>query len=133
MSLQEFLNKNTGISDQITEVTLGERFKDENGEDYAFKIKPVKSKELSRYKRECTKGKKGDIDGFELASKIVINHTIEPSFRDSASFEETNCVTPEQYLNETLLAGEVLRLHEKILDISGLNTSIEELRDEVKN
>lgn len=134
-SLQEILNLN--VVDQIsTYVEITDRLKDEDGENFKFKIRPILFEELNNLKkRAMTLDKDGKtyIDEGYLNMLCVIEATIEPNFKDSESIEEIDAITPEQYLNKVLLAGEIDRLINEILKISGFLVDIEEMVADIKN
>lgn len=135
-SLQEFLNANP-VDDLTDEVIISGRFKDENGNFYKFKIKVMSSEELGQYRKKAMKvdpkKKTVEVNTGQLAKDIVINHTIEPDFKDAESIKKTGCVTPEQYLDKVLLPGEIEELAEQIQRLSGFNNDINELIEEAKN
>ena len=134
-SLQEILNLN--VVDNITHyVEISNRFKDKNGDNLKFKIKPISFEELNRLKRKATfidKNGQAIIDEGKLNTLCIIESTLEPSFKDIKSMEKLNINTPEQYLNKVLLAGEIERLIKEILVISGFMESIDELVCDIKN
>jgi len=135
MTLQEFLNANQ--VDNITkEVIVSERFKDENGNIFKFKIKPISQKELGILRNKHTSySKKGKliVDSPALTADLVINCTIEPNFKDSKSINSLGVVTSEQYIDKVLLAGEITILEQAIMNISGFGQDMSELIEQVKN
>lgn len=134
-TLQEILNLN--IVDKInTEVEISDRFKDENGNILKFKIRPILFEELNNLKKKATffdKNGKADIDEGMLNMYCITEATLEPNFKDSQSIEKVGVFTPEQYINKVLLAGEVDRLINEILKISGFLIGIEEMVADIKN
>jgi hypothetical protein len=64
---------------------------------------------------------------------LILNHTVDPNFRDAELIKSAGCTTPQQLLNKLLLAGEIQVLSEHIRNISGFEDSIDDLVDEVKN
>lgn len=134
-NLQEILNLNaSGDTYFYTEVSS--RLKDENGENIKFKIKPLLFEDLTRLKKKASyidKNGQTIIDEDRLNLLCVIESTLEPSFKDSKSIKEFNIVTPEQYINKVLLAGEIERLIKEIFKISGFVYDVEELVCDIKN
>lgn len=133
--LLEFLTENT-VEDIAEKVYISERFKDEDGELLAFTVKPVPSKEYNELQKKHSKiKKKGNVefnsDAFNM--DLITNYTVEPNFRDVEALKKVGCVTPDQFINKTLLAGECSKLAEKIGEISGFNEDMDELREEAKN
>lgn len=135
--LQQFLKENTNISEATEEVPISKRFKDDDGTLLNFKIKPVRSEEYADYQQQAiVLGKNREGSRFDTArfnGLVVINHTLDPNFKDAATIKAAGLQTPEQLLNATLLAGEIDTLSSEILRISGFNIDLEELRKEAKN
>jgi len=135
--LQAFLMENANI-DQITEeVPVSARFRDEEGSLLKFKVKAMTGKEYTTYQKQAisynNKKGKSEFDNAAYYEQIIINHTLDPNFKDAESIKAASVQTPEQFLNRSLLAGEIDTLAGEILRISGFNTDMEELRKEAKN
>ena len=134
MTLQQFLNQHT--VDGITkEIFVSDRFKDDLGNDFKFKIKAMTQRDFEETKKKAlfSKGSNHETDDDTLNCFIVIENTLEPSFKDSESFKLLNCSSPRQYLNKVLLSGEIAFLAEEIIKLSGFDRSITELSETVKN
>lgn len=136
MNFQEFLNKNESVRKITKEVTVGKRFKDENGDDFVFKIKPIsaaKYSEIQRSSVEMNASGKIETDSSKMYGKVVLECCVYPNFKDTGSIKARGLHTPGEYLDDVLLPGEIIALGNKILDISGFGTSINELIKEAKN
>lgn len=134
-TLQEFLNANA-VEGLTKEIAVSERIKDENGELYKFKIKTMTQKELDNLRAKSTtygKGNKKIWDNAKFNSAVVINNTIYPNFKDAENLKKLGAVTPEDYLDKVLLAGEINRLSIEIMSFSGFNQDINELIEQAKN
>jgi len=137
-SLQEFLNANP-IDNLTAEVVISERFKDKEGNVLKFKIKAMTNEEFEEIRKATTNvsfknGKRiYSFDTKHFNELVVINNTIDPNFKDAESIKKLGCVTPEQYLNKVLLAGEISELSRQIQLLSGFEVDLAELVDEVKN
>lgn len=133
--LTEFLLANP--VDTITEeVVVSKRIKDTEGNMLKFKIKPMLNSEYLEYQKQCTTPlKKGGIDfnTKRFNQLIILNHTLEPNFREASLISAAGVATPEQLLNRMLLSGEIQVLSEQIRVISGFADSLDELAEEVKN
>ncbi len=135
MALQDILNLNA-ICDIFSYVEIGNRLKDEEGNNIKFKIKPLSYEEFGRLKKKATIiGKDGSqiIDEARLNMLCIIESTLEPSFKDISSLEKMKVNTPEQYLNKVLLSGEVENLIREILKISGFLEDMEGFVSDIKN
>lgn len=134
-TLQDFLNANP-INDLTDEVVVSDRFKDKEGNLLKFKIKAMTNAENSSYRQQAMRinAKKQDVqfDSAKYASQIVINHTLDPNFKDAESIQKLGCATPEQYLNKVLLPGEIDRLAQAIQELSGFK-DMDDLVEEAKN
>ena len=133
MSLKQFLLANPvdGIEETVI---LSERLK-----DHPFKIKPISNEEYQAYTKRATKiNTKGKNKGAEFDSRqfnmdVVLNHTVEPNFRDADFVAEAGVMTPEQLVNKLVLSGEVQELSNKISALSGFDNTLEDDIEEVKN
>ena len=92
--------------------------------------------EFSNYQKRATKygkNKKVEFDSKAFNEQVVLNHTVEPNFRDAEAIKKAGCLTPEQFLYRSLLAGEIAELAEKISALSGFDADIEATVEEAKN
>lgn len=105
--------------------------------NFPFKIKGMTGPEFAEYQKMSTKigkrNKKVDFNSKLFNEMVVLNHTIEPNFRDAESIKKAGCQSPEQFLYKSLLAGEIAELAQKISALSGFDKDFEEEVDEVKN
>ncbi len=134
MTFQQFLNQNT--VDSITrEVIVSDRFKNDDGEIFKFKIKAMTQSDFEEIKKKALFGNigNGQLDEDILNCFIIIENTLEPSFKDSESLNILNCSSPRQYLNKVLLSGEIAFLAGEIIKLSGFDRGVEELSEDVKN
>jgi len=129
-SLADFLVDNP--VDNLTEdITISTRLK-----KYPFKIRVVSNREYDDYVRQCRQyGKKGKVvfDSSKFSLLIVLNHTVEPNFRDAAMIKKAGCKTPEEFVSRSLLPGEIADLTKAISQLSGFDQDMDFLVEEVKN
>lgn len=134
-ALTDFLLANP-VDTLTEEVVVSKRIKDAEGNLLKFKVKPMLNEEYLEYQNQCTVPKKGgkiDFNSKKFNQLVILNHTVEPNFRDAELINQASVRTPEQLLNKMLLAGEIQVLSEQIRLISGFEDSLDELVDEVKN
>jgi hypothetical protein len=137
-SLQEFLNVNP-VDNVTADVAISDRFKDKDGNMLKFKIKAMTNDEFEEIRKAAAsistkKGKRSiSFDTKRFNELVVINNTIDPNFKDAESIKKLGCITPEQYLNKVLLAGEIVELSQQIQTLSGFELEIDELVEEAKN
>lgn len=134
-ALTDFLLANP-VNTITKEVVVSKRIKDAEGNLMKFKVKPMLNEEYLEYQNQCTIPKKGgkiDFNSRRFNQLIILNHTVEPNFRDADLIQKAEVRTPEQLLNKFLLAGEIQALSEQIRMLSGFEDSLDDLVEEVKN
>ena len=128
--LTAFLIENP-VGDLTDEVVVSNRLA-----SFPFKIRGINGLEFAEYQKIATKinrHKKVEFDNKSFNELVILNHTVEPNFREEAAIKAAGCTTPEQFLYKSLLAGEISELAQKISALSGFDKDIEELVDEAKN
>lgn len=128
--LKSFLSKHD-VSNVTEVIKLSGRLS-----EFPITIKAITGPENSEYQKLCVENpnnpKKRSFNNRRYNELIVINHVVDPSFKDADWLKEMGCASPTQLLYKTLLAGEIQELSEKILKLSGFN-DVEEDVEEVKN
>ena len=130
VTIAQFLIDNP-IDNIIDEVSISPRFG-----KLMFKIKPMNGKEYAEYQKRSTnigRHQKVDFSNQIFNELVVLNHTIEPNFRDAEVIKKAGCKSPEEFLYKSLKAGEIVELADKISAISGFDKDIEEVVDDAKN
>ncbi len=129
-ALLDFITDNP-VDNETLEVDLSPRFQGKK-----FKISIMDNKQFSDYQKAATKfhkGKKVEFDSGKLNTMAILNHTVDPNFKDAASIKKAGCVTPEQFLNRALKAGEIVDLAQQIFELSGFDQDMDEAVEEAKN
>jgi hypothetical protein len=119
------------IDDLTEEIVISARLR-----DFKFTIKAMTGQDFDQYSKACRKiGKKGkvDFDAARFNMMVILNHTVEPDFRSVKALDKAKCQTPEDFINKTLMAGEIAELAQAISRLSGFDQDISGLADEVKN
>lgn len=132
LTLTQFLLDNPQV-DITEDVYVAERFKNAG---LKFTISAMSGEQFSAYQKEATaigRHKKVNFDSKRFNELVVINHTVNPNFKDADTIKKAGCQTPEQFLYLSLRAGEVVELANQISRLSGFDTDPEALVDEVKN
>lgn len=135
MSLNDYLLAHP-VDGLENEVAVSTRLKDEEGNLVKFRIKPMLQEDYQSYQEQCVEfDRKGKVkfNNKRFNNLLIINHTVDPNFRDADSIQKAGCKTPEQFMNKVLLSGEIQNLAEQIRIISGFADSLDDLVDEVKN
>ena len=136
MSLQSILDGMPDVENLTEEVIISPRFVDENGEAVKFRIRAMTQADFSRIKRaNSVVDKKGvsTLNEANFHSQIVVEHCIEPSFKNSESISRAGCATPVELVNKKLTSGEILALSNAISNLSGFGIDIDALNEEIKN
>lgn len=128
--LMDFLIENP-VENVTEQVVISMRLK-----NHPFTIRSMGSSEFFKYQKDATKYKKGkkvDFDSKGFNQTIVINHTVDPNFKDAEFVKKAGCATPEQLIEKVLLSGEVAELAQKITTLSGFEEDLDDLVEEAKN
>lgn len=131
-TLSQFLAENP-ITDLTDKVFISERFQKLG---FAFTIRAMSGEEFNTYQQQATavgRHRKVTFDNKLFNELVVINHTVEPNFKDATAIKAAGCTSPEQYMYSRLLAGEIIELANRISSLSGFDEDIEELKKDVKN
>lgn len=128
--LLQFLIENP-VDNLTAEVTVSPRLA-----KFPFKIKGMTGPDFSEYQNLSTKigrRQKVEFDSKTFNELVVLNHTVEPNFKDADSIKKAGCQSPEQFLYKSLLAGEIAELAQQISALSGFDKDMEETVEEAKN
>lgn len=125
-------------AEDILEVEVSKRFRDENGKAVPFKIRAVTQEEndllVKRSMRPVKGGRRGEkeLDGSLLSRRIVVAATVEPDFTSEELCRAYGVLDPLEVPGKMLLAGEFKKLSEEIMQLSGFDDA-EDLEEEAKN
>lgn len=103
-----------------------------------FTVKALSGEDIAKLREECTryeiKGKerKAFIDDSELGLAMIVSATVNPNFKDKKLIEHYGAKTATQCVNKALTAGEITKLSDAVMTVSGLKDDAEEV-EEVKN
>lgn len=101
-------------------------------------LKGLSEKEISKIRKECTytrkfKGKTEDkFDGNEFDAGLIIASTTNFDWNNQKLLDSAKASDGKQFIRKKLLAGEISSLTDKILELSGFNSELEEVED-IKN
>lgn len=137
--LKDFLLENADVIDKEVEVAISPRFKDKDGNLLKFKIKPMNGEEFGKYQKQSTtlnvmgKKKETSFDSAKFNNLCIINHCVDPNFKEADFLKSLGVQTPEQAVSKVLLAGEIVELGNQISRISGFDVDINEEIEKAKN
>lgn len=119
------------------EVVISKRFLDEDGKPAKFKIRSVTQDEADALLKQSTRTvKKRDgsmeqtVDDQNFNRRLIVAATVMPDFRAKELCDAYGVLDPLLVPGKMLFSGEFSLLLREILDLSGLNNSVEE---EAKN
>lgn len=119
------------------EVVISKRFLDEDGNPAKFKIRSVTQDEADALLKQSTRTvKKRDgsmeqtVDDQNFNRRLIVAATVMPDFRAKELCDAYGVLDPLLVPGKMLFSGEFSLLLREILDLSGLNNSVE---DEAKN
>lgn len=138
MSLQNFFAQN--VQAEITEeVTISERFKDEEGKPIKWKLKTLTEEENSAIRKSATRvtrGKHGariqETDQEEFIAKLAVASVIYPNLKNAELQASYGVMGADTLLKKMLFAGEYANLLVKVQELNGFDRDIDEMSDEVK-
>lgn len=126
--LEKFLQL-PDVSDIVEEVYVSERLG-------KFKVRAMTAEEHGSYqKRAQGKVAKGgiDFDSGKFNLLVVAGQTVYPDFSNAELLQKAKCATATEFIKRKLKAGEIAELSEKICEISGFETDINNEVEEAKN
>lgn len=131
ISLMQFLIDNpvSNITEEIDIPRLAQA-------GYKVKISAMTGDQFQEYQKQATaigRHKKVAFDGKLFNELVVINHTIDPNFKDANMIKAAGCTTPAQLMYKVLKAGEIQELSKQISSLSGFDDDVDSNVEEVKN
>lgn len=123
------------VSQETEEIVISNRFQDENGKPVPFKIRALSQEEneqiakLSRRTKKINGQTQEKLDSAEFSRRMVVAATVEPDFTSREMCDAYGVIDPLMVPGKMLLAGEFSRLLQAITDLSGFEST----EDEIKN
>ena len=129
-TLTEFLLLNP-VDNLTKEIIVSERLK-----SYPFTVRALDNEAFTECQKASTttgRHSKVNFDTKKFNDLIILKSVIEPNFKDAELLKKAGSTTATDFINRSLLSGEIAELSQQILHFSGFDQSTEELKDEVKN
>jgi len=119
-------------------VHFSDRYLDKDGKPELAKIRAIRPSEQAEYQDNMTssdkKGRNFKVKTGTYQMDVILNHTIEPDFRDADWLAAEGLGTPESLVDKYLDVGEATTLFNEIQKLSGLREEDEiDVVKEVKN
>ncbi|RYD01643.1 XkdN [Desulforamulus aquiferis] len=98
-------------------------------------LKGLTGKQVSNIRERCTERseKRGKIserlDEEQFNAALIAAATVKPNLADPKLLSKYNASGPEEVVRRILLAGELAAVGDVVLDISGFNVDLEELKN----
>ncbi len=133
MKEEDILSKLMGTYEVPTATVILERLG-----QIPITLKGLTEKEISKIRKECTytrkfKGKNEDkFDGNEFDAGLIVAATTNFDWGNTKLLDSAKASDAKQFIRKKLLAGEISSLTDKILELSGFNSELEEAED-IKN
>lgn len=118
------------------------RFRDEGEKPVEWEIRAITSKEDEEIRKECTRrvpvaGKKGqyaqETDYNKYLGKMAAACTVFPNLKDTDLQNSYGVMGDDLLLKTMLTAGEYAQYIERVQNVNGFDTSMEEMVEEAKN
>lgn len=101
-------------------------------------LKGLSEKEIQRIKRECTVtvksrgGRTKELNEEEFNAALIEKATIRPNWSNKKLLDQLGLSSGREVIKRRLLAGEMVALGDKVMELSGFDDELEEL-DTIKN
>ena len=117
--------------EDVREVIISDRFRDENGKIIPFKIRPLTQEENEALSKQCRRSRKVNgqpveyLDQAEYSRRVVVAGTVEPNFAAKEICDFYKVMDPSQVPGKMLRAGEFAALMKAIMKVSGFGADLE--------
>ena len=98
-------------------------------------IKALTGKQVYSIRERCTitsqtkRGSVDKLDNEQFNCALIVAATVKPNWSDSNLVSKFSASGPEEVIKRLLLAGELTQLSDAVLDLSGYNTELEEVKN----
>lgn len=98
-------------------------------------LKGLTGKQVFRIREQCTerrerKGRVSErLDEEQFNTALIAAATLKPNWGDQKLLAKFNASGPEEVIKRILLAGELSALGDVVLDLSGFNTELSEVKN----
>ncbi|SMB97940.1 Phage XkdN-like tail assembly chaperone protein, TAC [Thermanaeromonas toyohensis ToBE] len=98
-------------------------------------LRGLTSKQVSMIREQCTERyvQRGqvvtELDNEKFYCSLIAAATVTPNWADPRLLAKYKASGPEEVLKRILLAGELSALADVVLDLSGFNTSLEDVKN----
>lgn len=118
------------------EIVVSSRFKDKDGKVIPFTIRPLSQDVCDEIQKQCIRtDKKGNsvFDRVKYVSETTAASVVFPDLQNADLQKAYGVLGSVQLLSKMLYSNEYNDLVEAVQELSGLNESFQEVKDEAKN
>lgn len=139
--LSAFFSQNA-VKQENQKYVASKRFLDENKNPIEWEVCSISEMENEALRRECTRkvpvpGRKNmfqsEVNYDKYLGKLAVKCTVYPNLYDKELQDTYSAMGAEELLKVMLTSGEYSNYLEKIQEINGFDTTMEDLVEEVKN
>lgn len=137
--LSMFFAQNAEIA-VTEEFAVSERFKDKEGKPVKWKLRSISEDENQELRKSATKRVKGkggaytsETDTNEYLAKMVVASVSYPDLKNAELQKSYGVMGAEKLVRVMLLPGEFGNLMERITEMNGFDSDINEMVEDVKN
>lgn len=139
--LSAFFSQNA-VKQENQKYVVSKRFLDENKNPIEWEVCSISEMENEALRRECTRkvpvpGRKNmfqsETNYDKYLGKLAVKCTVYPNLDDKELQDTYSAMGAEELLKVMLTSGEYSNYLEKIQEINGFDTTMEDLVEEVKN
>lgn len=124
---EEILRKLIPLKDEVPQKTVHIKRL-----DIDVTLRALTGDEIFKIRDRCTIRNKTGVEQFDngkFNSLLVATAIIKPDLKNKKLLEAYNVITPEELVKKLFLAGELIQLVDIVLDLSGYNEEIEEIKN----
>lgn len=138
MSFEAFMKQNA-LQKENEKVVISDRFKNADGSNAPWTIRPLSSEEYNKLRSECLsiegKGRKAvqKFDQQKYFVKLAVASVVEPDLHNKELQDSYGVMGAESLINKMLYAGELDNLTGAIQEASGVGKDFNEIVEEAKN
>lgn len=98
-------------------------------------LQALTGKQVARIRSRCTrientkKGKVEKLDTNAFSVALIVEATVKPNWSNPVLLKQFMASSAEEYIQRKLYAGEISLLSEAVLDISGFNVDLDDIKN----
>lgn len=98
-------------------------------------LKGLSEREIQRIRKECTVERKHrgnrtkELNEEEFNAALIESATIKPNWGDKRLLSSLNLSSGREVIKRRLLAGEMVALGDKVMELSGFDNELEEIKN----